>query len=256
VSRTFKPLIILLCILTVWTVTSAAGLLNSFLVPPPWRVLKVGTSLLADGTLITNTMASLGRVFSGFTMSLLVALPLAVLTGLHRTSYSYLRLLLEFLRHIPPLALTPLFILWFGIGEASKLLVIILASFFPVFLNTMSGVANCDPKLVEVGRVLRFSKFVQVRRIILPSALPNIIVGIRLGFGYSWRALIGAELLAAASGLGYMIIQAEQFSRPETVIVGIITIGILGSLLDILFSKTIHSFMPWKPQGEHAHGGN
>ena len=122
---------------------------------------------------------------------------------------------------------------------------IVLSAFFPVFLNTVSGVANCDPKLIEVGKVLGYRPFDRLVRIILPAAFPSILVGLRLGIGYSWRALVGAELLAAAAGLGYMIIEAEQISRPDIVLVGIFTIGLLGLLIDVIFDRLSYRLMPW-----------
>lgn len=132
-----------------------------------------------------------------------------------------------------------------GNRESSKLAVIVLATFFPIFLNTVNGVSQCDKKLLEVGRVLGLRPFERIVRIILPSALPVIIVGLRLGFGYSWRALIGAELLAAAAGLGYMIIEAEALARPDIVLVGIISIGTLGHLLDSSFLRLSRKLIPW-----------
>ena len=144
-------------------------------------------------------------------------------------------LILEFIRHIPPIACIPMLILWLGIGESSKMAVIILAAFFPIFLNTLNGVINCDSKLLEVGDIFGFSIREKFFKIILPSAIPYVTVGMRLGLGYSWRALIGAELIAASSGIGYMIMDAEQLSRPDIIIVGIVTIGMLGYIIDLLF---------------------
>jgi sulfonate transport system permease protein len=146
--------------------------------------------------------------------------------------------------------MTPILILWFGIGEAPKLTVIVLSAFFPVFLNTASGVANCDSKLVEVGKVLGFKPLDGLVRIILPAAFPSILVGLRLGMGYAWRALVGAELLAAAAGLGYMIIEAEQISRPDIVLVGIFAIGLLGLAIDIAFDWLTRRLMPWTEEKE------
>ena len=126
--------------------------------------------------------------------------------------------------------------------------IIILSGFFPIFLNTASGVANCDPKLVEVGKTLGYKPIDRLKRIILPAALPSILVGLQLGIGYSWRALVGAELLAAASGLGYMIIEAQQFSRTDIVVVGIIAIGILGLFIDMIFDYFCNRLMPWRKE--------
>lgn len=148
----------------------------------------------------------------------------------------------------------PLIILWFGIDEGSKLVIIFLASFFPLFLNTYSGIKGCDRKLLEVGTSLHFTAWQQARLIQLPAALPSIAVGLQLSLGYSWRALIGAELIAASSGIGYMILDAEQMSRPDIVLVGLFAIGIVGSLIDWLFLALTNKLLPWnvKAGEEHA----
>ncbi|WP_347707324.1 ABC transporter permease [Clostridium sporogenes] len=138
--------------------------------------------------------------------------------------------------------MVPLLILWFGIGEKSKIIIIVLASFFPVLLNTISGVEGCSKKLIEVGQTFNFSKISIFKKIIIPWALPNILVGMRLGIGYSWRAIIGAEMVAASSGLGYLILDGQQLSRSAIVIVGILSIGILGCLSDWIFGLLTNKF--------------
>ena len=237
--------------LGIWSLFSVTDSVNAYLLPPPWKVAALAWRLLSEGTLWEHIRISLYRVFLGFGITFGLAFPLAILVGLSRICFEILETPLEFVRHIPPLATTPLLILWLGIGEASKLAVIVLASFFPVFLNTVNGVAQCDEKLIEVGRVLGLASFERIVRIILPSALPVIIVGMRLGFGYSWRALIGAELLAATTGLGYMIIEAEELARPDIVVVGIITIGTLGHLLDAVFLRLSRRLLPWQKIEAH-----
>jgi len=232
-------------VLAVWTCGSLLGLFNTYLLPPPWKVAAGAMKLAGDGTLLRHSLVSLARVLAGFAATVLIGLPLGIWVGLNHSTRTVLKAPLDFCRHIPPLALTPLLILWFGIGETSKLLVIMLAAFFPVFLNTVGGVANCDPRLIEVGQVLNLGRYGRIRRIILPAALPSIVVGLRLGLGFSWRSLIGAELLAAAAGLGYMIIEAEQFSRPDIVMVGIVVIGGLGLALDAVFGAATRRLLPW-----------
>lgn len=252
--RFVKSMLLPLAILTAWSVCSGLGVLNDFLLPPPWRVFETGLDLAANGELTRNILVSLKRVFLGFFITAAIAFPLGILTGLNRAVQELLDTPLEFLRHIPPLALTPLLILWCGIGETSKLAVIVLATFFPIFLNTVSGVGHCDGKLVEVGRIMGLGPIALIVRIILPASLPTIMTGMRLGLGFSWRALIGAELLAAAAGLGYMIIEAEEFARTDVVLVGIISIGILGLAMDIFFRRICDFFLPWQKKLT-AHAG-
>jgi len=240
-----RPYLIVLMVMAVWSIGSAADLFNSYLIPSPWKVCGTARKLVVSGALFRHMAVSFYRVIIGFAITVCLAFPMGLLVGLNKTSRSIWEAPLNFVRHVPPLATTPILILWFGIGEASKLTVIVLAAFFPIFLNTVSGVANCDPKLIEVGKVLGYRPFDRLVRIILPAAFPSILVGLRLGIGYSWRALVGAELLAAAAGLGYMIIEAEQISRPDIVLVGIFTIGLLGLLIDVLFERMSNRLMPW-----------
>lgn len=232
-------------LLVSWLLAARFQLISFYIIPPPEQVLSTAWLLLEQGTLLKHLSTSLYRVLAGFGTAFLLAFPLAVLLGMNRRCFPYFSPPLEFVRHIPPLACIPILILWFGIGEASKLAVIIMAAFFPIFLNTLTGISQCDPKLLEVGDVFGLSPYRQFRRIILPASLPAIIVGMRLGLGYSWRALIGAELVAASAGIGYMILDAEQISRSDIVIIGILTIGTIGYSIDYLFVKIAQHSMPW-----------
>lgn len=243
-----KRSLLIVLLVVAWSLCSMAGLVNTYLLPAPWKIVLLASNMVFDGSLWQHIRISLFRVILGFGIAFGLAFPLAVLVGLNRACFELLETPMEFIRHIPPLATTPLLILWLGIGEASKLTVIVLATFFPIFLNTISGVTQCDHKLIEVGHVLGVGRFDRIFRIILPAALPVIIVGMRLGLGYSWRALIGAELLAATAGLGYMIIEAEELARPDIVLVGIVTIGALGHMLDVLFSWLSRQLTPWQEE--------
>ncbi len=230
-----KGLLFPACLVMLWWAGSKAQLFNAYIIPAPERVYETAMVMVKKGVLWRHLTVSLYRVFVGFALTFLVAFPLAVFVGMKKRVYQFLEPTLEFIRHIPPIALIPMLILWFGIGETAKLAVIFLATFFPVFLNTVSAIVNCDKKLLEVGTVFHFSEKEKLVRIILPQAVPQIIVGMQLGLGYSWRSLIGAELIAASAGIGYMIIEAEQLSRPDIIIVGILTIGVMGFILDYLF---------------------
>lgn len=239
-------IILPLAILSAWFLVTKYELFSPYLLPSPQKTFTVFWQLFLDGTIARHLSISLLRVLGGFFCSCLVALPLGILCGRSKRFHDFFWPVLEFLRHIPPLAAIPLIILWFGIDEASKLTVIFLASFFPLFLNTYGGIRNCDPKLLEVGSSLHFTAWQKARYIQLPAAVPSILVGLQLALGYSWRALIGAELIAASSGIGYMILDAEQMSRPDIVLVGIFCIGILGTLINRLFLKLTCSLLPWQ----------
>ncbi len=219
-----------------WAAGSYAGWWNTFLLPSPQTVWGAFTDAIRTGLLQENLLASLSRIAAGFGLSAAMALVLAFVCCAFPPVMRQLEPTLEFLRHIPPMAVIPMLILWFGIGETPKIILIILATFFPVFLNTVQGIRGCDPKLKEVAQVFGYSKWETCRRVILPSALPPIFTGLRLGLGYSWRSLVAAELVAASSGLGYMILDAEQLSRSDVVMMGIFVIGALGAALDFFFA--------------------
>nr|WP_321513849.1 ABC transporter permease [uncultured Pseudodesulfovibrio sp.] len=224
-------------VLVTWWLLGHRGILNPYLTPSPGEVLDAALNAFASGELWLHSCVSLARVFVGFTLTVFLALPLAALLYSVPVSERVLRVPLELLRIIPPLALIPLLILWLGIGEGSKLAVIVLASFFPIFLNALDGLKNSDRKLLEMAETIDLTHWDTFRTVLLPSALPAIITGLRIGFGYSWRALIGAELIAAASGLGYMILDAEELARTDRMFVGILIIGILGYLFDVILSR-------------------
>lgn len=222
-------------VLLLWHYGAAGGLWNTFLLPSPGTVWKAFCSALGSGELQLHLYASLSRIAAGLGISALLAVSLAFLCGAFPAVYTQIGGTLEFLRHVPPMATIPMLILWFGIGESPKIILIILATFFPVFLNTMHGIKNCDAKLLEVASIFGYNRWEKCRHVILPSALPSIMTGLQLGLGYSWRSLVAAELVAASSGLGYMILDAEQLSRSDVVLMGIFVIGVLGALLDLLF---------------------
>ncbi|MCT4633869.1 MAG: ABC transporter permease [Firmicutes bacterium] len=235
--RKLKGLLLPIIIIFIWSVFSRLGMVNSFILPSPESILHTGFALLKKGILLKHLGVSLLRVLFGFILAFILAFPLAVVSGLNKKIHEYIEPSLEFIRHIPPIATIPLLILWFGIGESSKLAVIILATFFPIYLNTYTGVSESSIDLEEVGVVFGYNKWDIFRRIILPQAMPSVLTGIQLGLGYSWRSLMGAELIAASSGIGYMIIEAEQLSRIDIIFVGILVIGILGQFIDVIFIK-------------------
>ncbi len=238
-----KKYIFLFIILGVWITGSSLSWWSSYIIPSPMRVLSTAVKLIKNGELLKHLTISFSRIFSGFFITFIIAVPSAVLFGMFPKVHNYFKGILEFMRHTPPLALIPMIILWFGIGELSKIIIIILASFFPVFLNTLKGIQSCDKKIIEVGQVFNFTKYEIFKKIILPSAVPDILTGIKLGIGYSWRSIIGAEMIAASSGIGYLILDGQQMSRSDVIVVGILSIGIFGSVTDYICSKAIEKYI-------------
>ena len=238
-------LVPILGILALWQMASTAGWVNAYLLPSPLRVAAAILNAGRGGELGRHVAASLLRVGEGFGITVCLALPLAVLASFAPRLTAAFNPLLTFLRNIPPLALIPVLILWFGLGESSKLALIVLTSFFPVFMGAVTGLGSVDPRLVEMGRSLGYSRLRILERIMFPESVPSLLNGLRLGLGYSWRAIIGAEMIAAASGLGYWILDAEEMARIDVVFAGIVVIGILGIILDRAAYLAALRLLPW-----------
>ena len=238
-----------LLIIGVWIALSSLGLLNPYLIPSPARIWNAALRLIVSGELGEHAAISTARVWGGFGISIIFALPLALLFHECPLLQRLFHGLFEIIRAVPPLAMIPLLILWFGLGEGSKLAVIILSSFFPVFLNAQSGLDSMDSRWLELSRSLELSFHRHLFSVLIPASLPQIITGLRLGFSYAWRALLGAELFAAASGLGYFITDAQAMARTDQVFVGIITIGILGTGFDALLRLIAKKFIKYDVQG-------
>ena len=237
--KILKPYYIFGILLVLWCVAAKLEIWNAYLLPPPWKVADAFVAMWQRGEITASVLVSLRRVLIGLGISFALAFLTSLLTAYRPNQAEYLRQIINFMRNVPPLAVISLLILWFGIGETPKIIVIVLASFFPIYMNISKGFLECDRKLIEVGRSMGFSEKKVFWKICLPYAREDILVGLRTGLGYSWRALIGAEMIAASSGLGYMIVYAQQMSRSDKVLIGIFLIGIIGCISDMLFSLLI-----------------
>jgi len=232
-------------VIVVWWLASVFQWVNPFLLPPPNAIVATLYELASSGVLLKHVLISLQRVALGYLLAVVIAIPLAAFFSLSAALRNLFEPLIEFVRQIPPLAMTPLLILWLGIGEAQKVGIIILACFFPIFLGVRGGITAVDRRLVEVGRVCGLARGEIMVRVVLPCAMPSMAVGLRIGLGYSWRALVGAELIASSAGLGYMIVDAENLSRTDIVLAGILVIGVIGLLADYALRAVISHFAPW-----------
>ena len=226
-------------LLAAWHVVCAAGVFNSYVLPSPGAVLAAGRKMLQSGELARDVLVSLTRVMRGFSIAFALAFLLGAVSLLFPRAGSMYRYPVHFFRFVPPLSLIPLLILWCGIHETTKTAIIVLASFFPIYLSIIKGFTGVDPRLLEVGRAFGYDKRASFLRITLPAALADVLVGMRTGLGYAWRAIIGAEMVAASTGLGHMILFAQQTSRTDKVIVGIFVIGLVGLLCDRLFALAV-----------------
>ncbi len=221
---------------------------DATLLPGPAQVGAAFLGLWRNGVFVPDLLASLGRVCPGFLLAAALGLPLGLLCGRSRRVAAYTGNAMDFLRQIPPVALVPLLILWLGLGELPKLLVIFYASFFPILLAAELGAGQVDPKLLEMARLYHHGRGEVWRSVILPSALPSILAGLRLGLGYGWRSLVVAEMLAADKGLGALIVGARAFSRVDRMFVGVLAIGLAGLLLDFAL-KYLARLVPWQAPG-------
>lgn len=242
-KRAAAPLAGIGAVVLVWYMVSRLWLLSAYVLPPPSKVWSSFIKMLVTGELWKDIYISYVRVMKGFSIAFVLAFLLGMVRSLLPASGRYYEFIVQFFRNVPPLSMIPLLILWCGIGEMTKTVIIVLASFFPMYLNIVKGFTGCDRKLMEVGEMFGYSKGRRFLRIVLPYALADILVGMRIGLGYSWRAIIGAEMVAASTGLGHMILFAQQMSRTDKVIVGILVIGIVGYVTDRVFALAISKLL-------------
>ena len=221
------------------------GWLPSYQMPAPSEIaLTLGD--LAEGPLWKHISASLLRVLLGFAIGASLALIFAAWVGLSREAEAWLEPTFAGLRSIPSLAWVPLLLLWLGIDETSKIVLIAIGAFFPVYLNGVAAIRNIDRKLVEVGQMYGFSHLRLVRRILLPAALPGLFTGLRSGMSLAWMFLVAAELIAATKGLGYLLSDGRETSRPDIVLAAIIVLALLGKLSDGVLAGLEKRWLTWR----------
>ena len=243
----WTPAILPLLILASWQLASATGTLPSTILPAPTAVVGIGQELLLNGQLLANLGVSGARAIAGLAAGGLLGLWLGLLTGVSPLSRRLLDPTLQAVRTIPHLALIPLVILWFGIDEGAKVLLVAWGVFFPIYLNTYHGVVSVDRQLIEMGSVYGMSRTTLFRKIVLPGALPSILVGLRFALGIMWLTLIVAETIAATSGIGYMAMQAREFSQTDVIVLSIAIYALLGKLADSLTRLLERRLLRWNP---------
>jgi sulfonate transport system permease protein len=238
-------------VLILWQAVSEAGLISRQKLPPPTEIWQTAISLIttsspAYGTLQGAMLISLERVAIGFAAGALAGLAIAIAAGLSRLGESTIDPLMQMLRTLPLFGLIPVFIVWFGIGETPKLTLIAIGAAIPLYLNTFSGIRNVDARLGELGQVLHLSKTELIRDIVLPGALPQVLVGLRQSLGVAWLALVVAEQVNANAGLGFMISQATQFLRNDVIFVALLVYCALGLLTDALVRLLERRALAWR----------
>jgi len=240
-----KGLVVPVAILVLLEIVVRIGWVQSYQMPAPSEIFTTLTDL-ADGALWKHISASLLRVLSGFGIGASLALLFAAWVGLSREAEAYLEPTFAGLRSIPSLAWVPLLLLWLGIGETSKIVLIAIGAFFPVYLNGVAAIRGIDRKLVEVGKMYRFSQRQMIVHLFLPAALPGLFTGLRSGLSLAWMFLVAAELIAATKGLGYLLSDGRETSRPDIVLAAIIVLALLGKLSDGVLAMLEKRFLAWR----------
>ena len=250
IFRFIPPLLCITFILLLWHTLHSLSLINEYILPAPKTVLKTFLTLIKSGEIFTDVSISLLRVAKGFSIAFIIAFVLGMLSSVLPVSRCFFEYLVHFFKNVPPISMIPLLILWAGIGETTKTVIIVLASFFPMYMSIVKGFTSGDKKLLEVGNIFKYTKLRLFTRIVLPYAISDILVGMRIGLGYAWRAIIGAEMVAASTGLGHMILFAQQMARTDKVIVGILVIGLVGYCSDKLFALLVDAILKGEKENE------
>lgn len=241
------PWLLPVALLAAWQVASHDALLSSRVLPAPAAVFRAGVDLARSGELWRNLAISSWRAGMGFAIGGGIGLLLGLLTGVSRWGERLLDSSLQMLRNVPHLALIPLVILWFGIDETAKIFLVALGTFFPVYLNTHHGIRHLDPALLEMSRSYGLSGPRLFWQVIVPGALPSILVGVRFALGLMWLTLIVAETIAASSGIGYLAMNAREFMQTDVVVLAILLYAVLGKVADLAARGLERWWLPWHP---------
>lgn len=234
-------------ILLAWELASEAGLIPARILAAPTAVAGTFWSMLASGELESNLLVSLGRVVAGLSIAIMLGTSLALAAGLSRLGELAIDAPMQMLRTMPFLALVPLFILWFGIGETPKIALVAMGGTFPVYLTLFSGIRSVDKKLVETGNCFGMTHAALIRHVILPGALPSFLVGLRYALGIAWLSLVVAEQVNASSGIGYLIMNARDYMRTDVIVVCLLVYSLLGLGTDFIVRMLERYALAWRP---------
>ncbi|KVE26032.1 ABC transporter permease [Burkholderia singularis] len=246
-ARAVAPWLVPLLLVLAWEFAARSGALSNRVLPEPLAVVRAAWTLVESGDMWANVKVSTWRALAGFAMGGGVGLALGLATGLSKPAEIALDSTIQMIRNIPALATIPLVILWFGIDEKAKLFLVALGVFFPVYINTYHGIRSVDPGLVEMAKSYGVKGFALYRDVILPGALPSILVGVRFALGLMWVMLIVAETISAQSGIGYMTMNAREFLQTDVVLVGILLYAALGKFADVFAKWLERALLRWHP---------
>ncbi|CAO3403881.1 ABC transporter permease subunit [Azospirillum sp. 11R-A] len=236
-----------LALLVLWQASVGLGWISTRTIPSPSQILTAFWDLTVSGELAVHLLVSLGRVSAGLAIGVSAGTVCALIAGLSRRGEDALDALLQMLRTLPHLALVPLFILWFGIGETPKIALVALGTAFPIYLNLFVGIRTVDAKVVEAVSTLGLTRWEMIARVILPGALPAFLTGLRYALGVAWLSLVVGEQINASSGIGYLAMTAREFLRTDVIIVALIVYAILGLLADLIVRVIERRALVWRP---------
>lgn len=235
-----------------WELAVQSGWGNGRLVAPPSRILTTLWALASDGSLWVHLRATISRVAAGFVCGVVTATVVGAIAGYSTLARRVLDPTLQGLRAVPSIAWVPLFILWFGIFEQSKIILIAVGVFFPVYLGVLGAISAIDRKIIEVGRVARLNGFAMTRRILLPAILPSYILSLRTGLGLGWMFVVAAEFMGASEGLGYLLVDGQQLGKPDQIVAAIIAFAIVGKITDGILSASTAPLVRWHDTYQRA----
>jgi len=255
-SKNTRPALIAVSMVSVgagialWWIAVAGGFANPALLPAPGTVIKAFAEMTLDGTIFKHVGVSVARALGGFLLAAAIAVPLGILVGRSRWVFALVDPWVEMLRPVPPIAFLPLVVLWFGIGETSKLVVVAYGAMFPILLNTIHGVRSIESSLIRAARALGASNRQIFYLVVLPAAVPSVVTGLRLGAGMAIFVLVAAELLGSSAGLGWLIMDSREHFLTDRIMVGIVSLGVVGYLINRGLLAAERMLVRWRPLQE------
>nr|WP_296193722.1 ABC transporter permease [uncultured Anaerobutyricum sp.] len=240
-----ESILLLVIIAVVWSIWGTNGETNTLIMPSLKDVFQTFCTDVADGSLLAALGISMKRVLTGYVISAVLGIGLGIVIGLSKHMQRLTNLVIQIIRPIPPIAWIPLVILWMGIGEGSKVFLIFLGGFFPVLINVTDGICYTNKKLTEVAAVMETPRKKYITQLVIPAAMPSIFTGLKVSLGSCWTCVVAAELVASTSGIGYMISNARNFGQMDVVIVGMLSIGVVGKIMDVILNIIGKYVLAW-----------
>ena len=240
-----ESILLLVIIAVIWSIWGTNGETNTLIMPSLKDVFQTFCTDVVDGSLLAALGISMKRVLTGYVISAVLGIGLGIVIGLSKHMQRLTNLVIQIIRPIPPIAWIPLVILWMGIGEGSKVFLIFLGGFFPVLINVTDGIRYTDKKLTEVAAVMETPRKKYITQLVIPAAMPSIFTGLKVSLGSCWTCVVAAELVASTSGIGYMISNARNFGQMDVVIVGMLSIGVVGKIMDVILNIIGKYVLAW-----------